>query len=83
MQWQLLIVVTFLFASALAFFAVLFNDATSGISTSVTIQENENENVKYRHSVTSSFDRKCENDYVVYGFIRTCYLFLYSYLCHT
>jgi uncharacterized membrane protein len=49
-QWQLLILITFLFIGTLVFFTVLFDDTTNGISTSVTtIQENENENVNYQH----------------------------------
>jgi hypothetical protein len=54
-QWQLLIVVTFLFIGILGFFAVLFNDATNGIATLNSIQENDNEDIKYQNSVTSSF----------------------------
>jgi len=53
-QWQLLILITFLFTGTLVFFTVLFDDTTNGISTSVTtIQENENENVNYQYSETS------------------------------
>ncbi len=51
-QWQLLILVSFLFMGTLAFFYVLFNDKTNELSTFVTIQE-DNEGI---NSVTSSFE---------------------------
>jgi hypothetical protein len=54
-QWQLLILVTFLFIGTLAFFSVLFDDTTNGITTFVTVQENDNENVSCQNSTGFSF----------------------------
>jgi hypothetical protein len=39
-QWQLLIIVTFLFFGTLALFTVLFDDTINEVSTSVTTHEN-------------------------------------------
>ncbi len=52
-QWQLLILIAFLFTGTLVFFAVLFDDTTNGTSESVIIPESENENVNYQYSETS------------------------------
>jgi hypothetical protein len=54
-EWQLLIVVTFLFIGTLAFLIVLFDKTTNGISTFVPVQENEHESVNYQYSTASSF----------------------------
>jgi len=57
LQWQLLILVIFLFTGTLAFFSVLFDDKTNEISTSISAntQENESEHVSYQFSETSCF----------------------------
>jgi hypothetical protein len=44
-QWQLLIVVTFLFFATLAFLVVLFDDGTNEVPTSSTAQQNNNKDV--------------------------------------
>ncbi len=53
-QWQLLILVILLFIGTLTFLSVLFNDTSSGISTFVTVQENDNDGVMYQQSMASS-----------------------------
>jgi hypothetical protein len=45
LQWQLLIIATFLFFGTLTFFLVLFDDTTNEVPASFTIQENNNENL--------------------------------------
>jgi len=47
--------VTFLFFGILGFLSVLFNDAINGITTFNSTQENDNEDIKYLNSLTSSF----------------------------
>jgi uncharacterized membrane protein YoaT (DUF817 family) len=58
LQWQLLILVIFLFTGTLVFFSVLFDDRTNEISTSisVTVQGNDSEHVSYQYSETSCFE---------------------------
>jgi hypothetical protein len=55
MQWQLLILVIFLFIGTVSFLSVLFNDTSYGISTFVTVQENDNDRILYQQSMASSF----------------------------
>jgi len=55
LQWQLLVIVTFLFLGTLAFISVLFDDSNNGVSIFVTIQENNNENISCQYSTASSF----------------------------
>ncbi len=55
LQWQLLIIVIILFLGTLGFLLVLFDNTSNGISMSVTIQENNNENASCQYSTASSF----------------------------
>jgi hypothetical protein len=54
-QWQLLIIVSFLFVGTLAFFSVLFNDTSNEFTTFVTIQEDDTEYIGYQNSITASY----------------------------
>ncbi len=50
-QWQLFILVIFLFTGILGFFWVLFDETTTEIPRSVNVQDNGNENVTYQSSL--------------------------------
>lgn len=55
-QWQLLIIVIFLFVGTLAFFAVLFDDKTSELTeplVTTTVQVQEDEDASYQNYSTS------------------------------
>ena len=56
-QWQLLIVVIFLFFGTLAFFVVLFDETNSELTeplvTTVTVQEEDHENDAYQNDSSS------------------------------
>jgi len=52
LQWQLLIVVSFLFVGTLAFFSVLFDETTSELTAplvTTTVQEEDDENTGYQN----------------------------------
>ena len=55
-QWQLLIVVTFLFFSTLAFFSVLFNETTDELLTPIlttNVQEATYDDIGYQNDRTT------------------------------
>jgi hypothetical protein len=56
-QWQLLIVVTFLFFSTLAFFSVLFNETADEVLTPIlttNVQEATYDDISYQDYRTAS-----------------------------
>lgn len=55
LQLQLLILIIFLFIGTLAFFLVLFDDASNRISIFVAIHKNHTDNFNYQYSTASSF----------------------------